>query len=423
MDGARAIVDARKCPFERTTYRYTPLLALLMVPSVLWLDAFGKLLFTMCDLGVLYLCERLLNHYSDSAYKRRLLEIFIAFNPVVLNISTRGNSDMLMTLINLIAMTLYDRRQYYAAAGVLGFGAHFKIFPIIYVPSLVFGIWQDITNAQTKHPGSSARSFHQRLRKTTKIALISGISFLACFAIPTGISYFFCGKVYIQEALLYHFHREDHRHNFSPYWFLIYLNMAARGMGYEQQFSPGLWAFFPQAVVLLLTSWRLRRNIPQACCTVTILFIAFNKVCTVQYFVWFIPLLPFVFMQNSMPFPASIKSVANDKASREGWPGNSKGKGKRNFYRVPSLKTIIAVLMLWTSTIPLWVFTTYPLEFQGKNHYWRVWIASGVFFLSTTLLGGWVGRISYLSQQNQLHFPHIAKPYSGNISWKNTKKP
>ncbi|CCW61621.1 unnamed protein product [Phytomonas sp. EM1] len=404
-DGARAIVDAHKCPFERTTYRYTPLLALLMVPSVVWFDAFGKLLFSLCDLGVLHLCERLLDRYSVRESKLQMLKVFIAFNPVVLNVSTRGNSDMLMTLINLIAMALYDCRRYYAAAGMLGFGAHFKIFPLIYVPSFVFGVWHQLgertrVGKEGELVDSSASPISQRLQQTAKIALISGIFFSVSFAIPTGVSYFFCGDVYIQEAFLYHFHREDHRHNFSPYWLTIYLNLAARVMHYERQFAPGLWAFIPQAVVLLFTSWRLRRNILQACCTVTILFIAFNKVCTVQYFVWFIPLLPFVFTQQSAFLSAPTESVERSKTSRKGLQKSPKVPGAGHVYTVPSLRVIIIALTLWCSTIPLWVFTAYALEFQGKNHYGRVWLASGVFFLATTLLGGWVGRVSYFSQQN-----------------------
>lgn len=37
-------------PYDRHTYRYTPLLAYLMVPNVLYTHAFGKIMFSLCDI-------------------------------------------------------------------------------------------------------------------------------------------------------------------------------------------------------------------------------------------------------------------------------------------------------------------------------------------------------------------------------------
>lgn len=388
VDGARFILEGQT-PFARTTYRYTPILALLVLPSVLLFDAFGKLVFASCDVAVMYLTDRLLRHRATSSSRLTLMKLFIAFNPIVLIVSTRGNSDTLITLFALVAIVLFELDQYALAAGVLGFAAHFKIYPLIYVPSFAFGVWTKLQNRRRRRakPGSRppderplARAFVQWLR----IVFASGVAFVVMFALPTALCYLWCGKEYIAEAFLYHVTREDHRHNFSPYWLLMYLNMAGRAQGYGIEYAPGLLAFLPQAVVLLFASWMLRRNVAQACCVVTVLFIAFNKVCTVQYFVWFIPLLCFVFYQ-----PRHRKNVK---------PILDKRGVEVPAYQAPSYLAILLAFAAWAATIPIWVTVNFPLEFLGENAYGRVWLASCLFFLATTSLAGWLGRVSYLSQ-------------------------
>lgn len=48
-DAARYMVQGQS-PYERSTYRYSPLLAALMTPNVLVHPAFGKVLFSAADL-------------------------------------------------------------------------------------------------------------------------------------------------------------------------------------------------------------------------------------------------------------------------------------------------------------------------------------------------------------------------------------
>ena len=42
-------------PYERSTYRYPPLLALIMTPNFLLFPEWGKLLFSIADVGIVYL--------------------------------------------------------------------------------------------------------------------------------------------------------------------------------------------------------------------------------------------------------------------------------------------------------------------------------------------------------------------------------
>ena len=97
-DAARAVA-AGFSPFARATYRYSPLLAYLLLPGK-WLGfeaAYGKMLFSSVDLMVGYLIYRLLRlkgwHSVDAA---RHSALFWLLNPMALAISTRGNAESLV---------------------------------------------------------------------------------------------------------------------------------------------------------------------------------------------------------------------------------------------------------------------------------------------------------------------------------------
>ena len=391
-DAARAVA-AGFSPFARTTYRYTPLLAYLLVPGK-WLgceEAYGKFLFSLVDLMVGYLIYRLLRlkgwHSVDAA---RHSALFWLLNPMALAISTRGNAESLVCACVLGVIYLLMVRKRLEAALLFGFAVHFKIFPIIYAPSILIflGIYHKISNVNNEKPAvtdknsspvnlqsfmnsttsiaplspgiklsssplirsaspnrliesmsgagglngiiAQRRAYHASVSRSTLskntadstateeiekpaktvitsvngakitvyppsqilLTLLSGritikSSHVAFSAISAGVFlsltvlfYLIHGKTFLNEALLYHLIRKDHRHNFSPYFLQFYLESVLP----LPKWMP-IAAFIPQVSLMLLVAFKYaRKDLPFACFLQTFIFVTFNKVCTSQVF-------------------------------------------------------------------------------------------------------------------------------------------
>lgn len=98
------------------------------------------------------------------------------------------------------------------------------------------------------------------------------------------------GQPFLQESYLYHLTRLDHRHNFSPYFYLVYLTYPSASSAPE----PVLWkrllrspltSFVPQMTLALgsgLLFGRRRENLVFTWFVQTFVFVVFNKVCTSQ---------------------------------------------------------------------------------------------------------------------------------------------
>lgn len=131
-----------------------------------------------------------------------------ALNPLIFNVSTRGNADTMVALQVVGVLLLLLQRRIVSAALLFGFCVHFKIYPILYALPIYF--WIDMNRKPW--------SFFTIDR--VKFTLISAFTFLGI----VGFFYAQFGYIFLYETYLYHFIRKDNRHNFSVYFYYFYLN-------------------------------------------------------------------------------------------------------------------------------------------------------------------------------------------------------
>ncbi|CAH1992290.1 unnamed protein product [Acanthoscelides obtectus] len=171
-------------PYDRSTYRYSPIIALLLIPNITIHPSYGKLLFSLIDILVALLIRAIvknsLKNYESYSQKdasnknvqqiktetsetrkkkkkrqsnkqqlnmsKRQLESkndvdHIAdlcmtawlYNPLTIAISTRGNSDSLAVFLVLLTLYFIQCKHYPFLAGIVhGISIHFRLYPIIY---------------------------------------------------------------------------------------------------------------------------------------------------------------------------------------------------------------------------------------------------------------------------------------------------
>lgn len=366
-------------PYERETYRYTPLLAWLLYPTTLpGAVAFsaGKVLFAAADLLAAYFVIRVLRRHVGMEAGRacRFASIWL-LNPMVAAISTRGSSEGLLgVLVTALLWAVLERRV--ALAGVLlGLGVHFKIYPFIYAPAVVW--WMDAERMATAPSIATAAKLQLRESKpenkkgdgadgrqdsapttlrekffafATPQRIQLTLTSLATFAALNAAMYGLYGMPFVTHTFLHHVTRIDHRHNFSPYNVLLYLTSSASS-------APSSWttkiesvAFAPQLLLstILIPLVGAKKDLPTTMMAQTFAFVAFNKVCTSQYFLWYMVFLP-LYLPNS------------------------------SLLRKPALG--VTALALWVATQGLWLQQGYNLEFLGLSTFVPgLWVSSLAFF-------------------------------------------
>jgi phosphatidylinositol glycan class M len=144
-DAAR-FLSLGQSPYDRDTYRYTPLLAWLIYPTTwpgMWFS-FGKVLFAVGDIVAGWMMFRILREYRGMEKERALKFASIwLLNPMVATISTRGSSEGLLGVFVTALLWAVLAKKIFAAGLLLGFAVHFKIYPFIYAVSIVW--WLDDT--------------------------------------------------------------------------------------------------------------------------------------------------------------------------------------------------------------------------------------------------------------------------------------
>ena len=339
-DGAKHVAKLES-PYERETYRYTPLLAVLMVPNVKIWYPIGKFLLSTIDVGVGYLIEKLLKIQqkqskeditfnevikaeNDEAFYN-YASLFYLYNPFTIVICTRGSADCIITFLVLLSLIYLEKKKYILSSIIYGFAVHFKIYPIIYAPSIfLYLLYKEFIKNKTKEfpPIPFCQRLFFKLVSTikmffnylfTKVAMTYIIISSGIFFVFLGIFYKLIGYKFLYEYLLYHLIRKDHRHNYSIFYYTIYLT-------YDNPFSK---------------------------------YLHFNKVITAQYFIWYLSLIPLIIHRNLLF----------------------------------SVKKWLALIMfiIWVILELYWNRFSHLLEYEGKNYFMSMWIINIFFFLINCL--------------------------------------
>jgi phosphatidylinositol glycan class M len=167
-------------PYERATYRYTPLLAWLLYPTTwggLWFE-FGKALFAAGDVVTGWLISRILRSQGMSTERSMKFASIWLLNPMVANISTRGSSEGLVVVVVIALLWAALSKHVLLAGCLLGFGVHLKIYPFIYAASIFWWLGND-----AKH----SASLLSRLLSYERVVL--ALSSFLTFMILNGVMY------------------------------------------------------------------------------------------------------------------------------------------------------------------------------------------------------------------------------------------
>lgn len=400
----RVFTDAAKLvshgfsPFERATYRYPPLLAMLLMPEI-YFSGFGKVLFCIADAALVFEIYRFSMEFGNQK-SAVFYSAFWALNGASICICARGNADSLTNYLVLLSLRLVlqlsqSRTTVFqvgvAAGAVYGFLIYMRIYPIVFAPAFLLSVWYGARSDSCKNNNALS------LKKVAALTLSTCSTVAALIA----LSYYLYGMDYLDNALLYHLSREDHRHNFSIHHYAIYLSRGS-GTSYSAvlikamfqwlpdasaqtctsniinplighlesvispqivqgmlDFLPKLFLFFPQfllfaAVICTFAAY----NLPVCLLLQTMIFVTYNKVITAQYFTWYWCLLP-----------VTADSLRN----------------------IPFITAVISAA-LWALALAWWLLQAYWLEFLGVDNFLSVWQASMIFHGASVL---WIALIAY----------------------------
>lgn len=339
-------------PYDRETYRYTPLLAWMLLPttwSSTWFS-FGKVLFAVGDIVAGWLIVLVLRHSAMMSLERALKFASIwLLNPMVATISTRGSSEGLLGVMVIALLWAVMQKKIILAGFLLGLGVHFKIYPFIYAPSIIWWLDDEHTGiGKARSAGTDdILSLMKRFCNGSRIKIT--VTSLTTFMFLNTLMYSIYGWPFLQHTYLHHVTRIDHRHNFSPYNTLLYLNSSAPGASLIHLES---FAFLPQLFLsaLALPVLLAKKDLPSAMLAQTFAFVSFNKVCTSQYFLWYMVFLPFYLPSSSL---LARKYLG------------------------------IAAAVSWIATQSIWLQQGFELEFNGKSTFVPgLWLGCLSFFLT-----------------------------------------
>lgn len=190
-DAARFVSQGRS-PYVRDTYRYTPLLAWILLPTTWsrqWFSS-GKVLFALADVVAGYLIILILKStYRLSAERALKFASIWLLNPMVATISTRGSSEGLLGVLAAALLWAVTQKHIKLAGITLGLAAHFKIYPFIYASSIIWWLDEERLTGKLKEQkeGRTISSAIMGFFNGSRIAL--AVSSLITFMALSGVMF------------------------------------------------------------------------------------------------------------------------------------------------------------------------------------------------------------------------------------------
>lgn len=405
-DAARHVVQGGS-PYDRHTFRYSPLIALLLTPNVFFHPMFGKIIFCEVDLVVAYFIRRLvylnvlewMTKYEGYASEKAPLDairekpvksrrrkgvpsrynikaqtavywahramLLWLYNPLTMAISTRGNSDSIACL--LVVLTLYGIQTGWHPflVGLLhGFSVHFRIFPVIY--SLLFFMYYSSFAYEFQMPSFSQYPAIKGENKAKKnqLAKRRSQSFFASFwwyfwpnsqqlmlvvgtacslVTLTGVFYYLYGYRFLYESLIYHLVRVDFKHNFSLYFYLQYLTAFVT---MPTWFTGNFWqpVLINLPPIVLILNFSFRYGLNK-------FSLNFGVLAQTIAFVIFNKVITsqyFVWIMGVLPL--CIWQIKLSKAE------------------------VFAMTAIWFAAQAAWLVPAYLLEFRGEDTFLYIWV-------------------------------------------------
>ncbi|CAH1229759.1 PIGM [Branchiostoma lanceolatum] len=338
-DAAQYVTNGQS-PYNRATYRYTPLLAWMLTPNIYISPVFGKLLFVLSDVIAGYLMHQILLLRGVDAKTSKMCASVWLFNPLPMGVSSRGNAEALTIMLVLGTLYFVMTKCTNTAAFLYATAVHFRIYPATYALPLFLLMDEDYTGCtcNRKQATKTMSDFIGIFVNPSRVQLV--FTSAMTFVLLTGLCFVMYGQEFVEETYLYHLTRRDIRHNFSVYFYMLYLTSES-----EWSIVMGIVTFLPQVVLLVAVSCWLYRDLPFCCFVQTFLFVTFNKVCTSQYFLWYLSLLPVILPTLKM-----------------------------------KIQDAVTMATLWFLGQALWLLPAYYLEFQGQNTFLYIWAAGILFF-------------------------------------------
>lgn len=336
--GAKEVL-AQRSPYDAPTYRYSPIIAVLLTPNIIVHPIFGKMIASIFDVGLAACIYRIVELVYNNRRKALQCAQLWLYNPLPILICTRGNIDALSSVFILLTLLYHLKQNYYASGALLALSVHLRLYPVIFLLPLL------ITAGRYSAEDTLKLTYKSKLKFLTSFALV--------LAAVTGVFYYIYGYKFIDASILYHMFRTDTRHNFSLYFYVQYLDafvpdfVSKNFPLLDPKITKNLLMIVPTVVLLIATAVKYNTldHLSFASFCSAFIFVIFNRVLTAQYFIWYVSLLPLF-----------LPSV------------------------ILSRRKVGSIVSFWLITGGSWLLAAYLLEFKGYETYAYIHACSLSFF-------------------------------------------